>query len=466
MRDWRPRVADVIGLAFVVAGLVLGLRPFFDNSFFTHLATGRLIMAGGIPRADPYSFTANGEPWVVQSWLVSTLFGAVERWFGVLGVRLLAGLLVAALLGLVWRLTNAAKTLVPRVLIAGFFVVACSPFFSPRPLLVGLVMLGLVLVVITEGRDPRWLVPIMWVWANAHGSFPLGLVAIACLAGGAWLDGERGRATWRPLGWAVAGTALAAINPLGPNLLVFPVQLLGKMEVLSQVIEWKSPDFATSFARVFLGGLVVGAIALVRRPSYRVAVPMLVFAAAALLGQRNIPVAGLVMVPCLAVVLANVGNLEGRERGPVPAMLAAAVLVAGLVVGSNVVAEPAFDLSSYPTDGISWLAQHDLVGPEHRIATEDTVGNTLEVLYGTRAGAFFDDRYDMYPIELARDYLRVHAGQPGWEAALDRHEVRYVLWSRTAPIAQLVASSDHWRVLYQDHKVFLACRRGSGATDC
>jgi len=72
----------------------------------------------------------------------------------------------------------------------------------------------------------------------------------------------------------------------------------------------------------------------------------------------------------------------------------------------------------------------------------------------------------MYPTELANDYIRVHEGSLGWEAALDRHDVEYLLWSRSAPLAQLVAGSDHWRVLYQDNVAFIACRRGSGAADC
>ena len=39
----------------VLAGALIGARPLRDNSFFTHLATGRLILAEGMPTADPYS---------------------------------------------------------------------------------------------------------------------------------------------------------------------------------------------------------------------------------------------------------------------------------------------------------------------------------------------------------------------------------------------------------------------------
>ena len=53
--------------------------------------------------------------------------------------------------------------------------------WAPRPLMVGLVLLGLTLLV-AEGRIPApVLLPVFWLWVNSHGSFPLGLVALGLL---------------------------------------------------------------------------------------------------------------------------------------------------------------------------------------------------------------------------------------------------------------------------------------------
>ncbi len=455
-----PTLAGAIGLVFFVIGCCVGLRPFFDNSFFTHLATGRLIIDSGIPTQDPYSFTAAGEPWIVQSWLASLLLGAAERAFGILGVRLLAAALVGTLFALAWRLTRPARSLLPRVLLAGMFVAVGAPFLTPRPLLIGLIALALTLIVVLEARDARWLVPIFWVWTNAHGSFPLGLVALGCIAAGAWLEGDRDRRTWYPLGWAALGTVLGAINPIGPKLVAFPIGLLTRMEVLQRVVEWQSPNFSAAYARWFLLLVIVGVVALVRRPSPRQVVPFVVFLAAALLGQRNIPFAAVVFLPGLALGFAGLGHLDGRERGPLPAIVTVAALLAGVVVGSGQLAQPAFDLTSYPTDALSWVAQHGGLGAGQRVATEDTVGNTLELLYGTQAGAFFDDRYDMYPVALSQDYLRLHDGLPGWNEVLDRHDVHTLVWTRGGTVSQLVADAPAWRIVYQDPTTFVACRRG------
>ena len=461
-----PSVAGLLGTLFVLGGFLVGSRRLTDNSLFTHLATGRLTLAdGSIPTTDPFSFTAAGDPWVVQSWLVSTLYGFVERGFGGAGIRVVGGLLVATTMGLVWRLTRPAVSVAMRAVITGLVLVSGLAFFAPRPLLVGLVLMGLVLVLVTEDRDPRWLIPIMWVWTNSHGSFPLALVALGTIAVGRWLDGERTREPWLPLGWAVLGTGLAAINPLGPSLLTFPVNLLNKMDLLSNVVEWKSPDFSVGFSRVFLVLLIVAVLALARRPTYRAAIPLVVFAAAALLGLRNIPLAALVLVPGMSLGLAGIGRLDGRERGPVPGVLTAVAVVMTLVILSNQFARPAFDLSSYPTDGLVWLDQNGQIDPERRVATEDTTGNVIELVFGTRARVFFDDRFDMYPQDVADDYLTVHRLKPDWQDALADQGIERLLWTQSSPLAVAVRDSPDWHIEYQDEASFVACRR-EVAPDC
>jgi hypothetical protein len=461
-----PSLAGVLGWGLALFGFVVGCRPFADNSLFTHLATGRLILEQGIPRADPYSFTAPGEPWVVQSWLVSAVYGVVERFGGLGGVRVLAGLLVGALMALMWRLTAPAGTLLPRVGLLAVAMVAGAPFWVPRPLLLGLVLLALLLVVVTEERDPRWLVPIMWLWVNSHGSFVLGVLAVAALAAGRWLDGNRDRALWRPLGWCLAGTLLGGVNPLGPVLLAFPVHLLGRMEILSRVLEWRSPDFATVFARAFLVEVSAAVLVLVRRPSFRLAVPLVVFTAAGLQGQRSIAQSSLVILAVTAPALAGLGSLDGARRSPALAGAAAVFAVLAVVAASVVLDQPDVDLRGYPTDGLAWLDQHGQLTTAARVAHEDTAGNLLSLLRGTDGRVFFDDRYDMYPLAMSRDYLEIHDGLPGWQRALDDRGVRALLWPRSSPVAGLVTSSRQWRVVYQDPGYVLACRRVSERSEC
>ena len=98
----------IIGWFAAFLGAVSGAAALGDNSFFTHLTTGRRILDGHLPSTDPYSFTAYGHPWVIQSWFASLLYGLGDKVGHGMGIRLMVAALSALLAVLLWRLTLAA----------------------------------------------------------------------------------------------------------------------------------------------------------------------------------------------------------------------------------------------------------------------------------------------------------------------------------------------------------------------
>lgn len=455
-RGWPPSLAGVLGLSVAVWGLLIGIAPLVDNSFLTHLATGRLILDQGIPTSDPYSFTAQGHPWVVQSWLASLLYGLADELWGGTALRLLIGTLTMAIGACVWRLTRPAVTLLPRLAIAGVAMGVASEFWSERPLLFGLLFLALLVLAANEEWDPRWAVPMMWVWVNVHGSFPLGLVAVALLALGRRLDGGAPRVELRLLAWASLGTVLGVIGPLGLKALTFPVELLSEQETLRNITEWKAPTFDTLGQRLFLVQVVAAVLLLVRRPTYRVALPLVVFTAAAMLGLRNIPVASLVMVAGMAVGASGLGSLDGARRSFATGMAGIAVGVLALMVVLAQLGQENFDLDSYPVDVVSWLDDEGLLGTETRLVSRDYVGNYLEAIEGDDVRVFMDDRYDMFPSEVSHDYIQLVRGlDPG--PVLDRHDAGVVLWDRESPFGAWLEEADDWGVVYRDDDWLVAC---------
>jgi hypothetical protein len=455
-----PTLAVLVGLLFVLGGLLTGLQPLNDNSFLTHLATGRLIVdLHHIPHHDPYTFTAAGEPWVVQSWLASLVYGLVDRWWGGEGLLVLMGALAATLGGLVWTLTRPAGALIGRLLVAGLALGVGLQYWVERPLLFGLIALALALLA-AEGRlDPRWLVPAMWVWVNAHGSFPLGLVALAVLALGRRLDGASPATELRALRWAALGVLAGAVNPLGPRLLVFPLELLARSDVLRHILEWQSPTFQGISQRVFLVQVAVAIAVLVRRPSFRAGLPLAVFTAAALLGARNVVVASLVITPGLAVGLAGLGSITGAER-PRAGRPAAIVLGAlGLLIVISSVNGRVFRLDPYPEDAVAWMDRRGLFDEPHRVAAPDYAGNFLEARDGAQGVVFMDDRYDMFPVDVVDDYITLLEGRTGWDEVLDRRDIDTVLWTTDDPTGQLLTASTDWVIVYHDDLWLVARRR-------
>jgi hypothetical protein len=188
-----PSLSVVIGTVVVMIGAYIGAAPLGDNSFFTHLATGRYILEHGLPTHDVYSFTAPGERWVVQSWLVSVVYGVLDRAVGLVGIRVLSSLLAGAVAGIMWTLTRPAKGVVARLAICVVGLTLGATLWAPRPLMVGMVLLGVTLLV-AEGRLPApVLLPVFWLWVNSHGSFP----------------------RWRASRWGAASTASARSRSCG-----------------------------------------------------------------------------------------------------------------------------------------------------------------------------------------------------------------------------------------------------------
>ncbi len=454
-----PSLAWVVGAIVVVIGAYVGAAPLSDNSFFTHLATGRYILEHGIPSSDVYSFTAPGERWVVQSWLASVLYGAVDRVGGLTAVRALTALLAGTAAGIMWTLTRPARGLVARTAISAVGLVVAATMWSPRPLMIGLVLLGLTVLAAERRLPPLVLLPVFWVWVNVHGSFPLGLVALGCYALGSRLDGERRPAELRPLMWAALGTLLGALNPLGPVLLTFPLGLLKRQEALSWVTEWRSPSFSLVYARAFLVLLVMGVAALVRRPSWRSAVPLAVFVALGLVAARNIPVAAFVLLPGIARGAEGLGSLTGELRSKLVTVLAVVVVAVGGLAVAQRLAGPDLDLGEFPVDAVAWLDQQGMLAPEVRRVAPDTVGNYLELVLGDGASVFVDDRVDMYPQAVVDDLVALIGGSPEWQQVLERWDADVVLWPRSEPLAQLLAQDEGWRLAYADGSWVVYLRR-------
>ncbi|HEX7135919.1 MAG TPA: hypothetical protein VF228_25295, partial [Iamia sp.] len=110
-----PDIGWILGAVAALVGLILGTAPIHDNSFLTHLATGRLILDGGdVFGGDPYSYTAHGDPWTVPCWLASVLYAGAEDLAGFAGIRLLNGLLVAAIAVGLWHLSARSRSAVVR----------------------------------------------------------------------------------------------------------------------------------------------------------------------------------------------------------------------------------------------------------------------------------------------------------------------------------------------------------------
>ncbi|HVE94367.1 MAG TPA: hypothetical protein VNB24_05555 [Acidimicrobiales bacterium] len=459
-RNRVPSLETLVVATYGLLGVRLGARPIGDNSAFLHLRTGIDMVGHGlvpaIPRVDPYSFTARGEPWVVQSWLPTAVVGWVHRLGGPEAVVVLAGITMAALALLVASMARTGD--VRRTAVAaGAALLVSGPFWTPRPLLVGLLCLALTIWVIERGKPVWWLVPIVWVWVNSHGSFPLGLGWIALRTFGDALD-ARARPRLQPLGCFVVGLLIGAVNPLGPRLLSFPLAVGEKREIFQTVIEWRTVDFQRPDGVVALAGLVVAALVLTRRPlPWRYALPVGAFLGLGLLAQRNLAPLGIVLAPALAASLrvVDVGDVDvdarsrSIEPSRVPVVFAGVLVALASLFLVTAATRPAFDFSAYPLSAVTWLEKERRFDAPHRVLARDTVGNFLELRRGRAANVFIDDRVDMYPLDVSRDYAKLLRGED-LAKVLDKWQIDTVLWEVDDPFVDRLTAAVEWPGSYRN----------------
>ncbi len=468
-----PGLDTLFTAVFAVFGWGVGIERLSDNSFLWHLRTGHLILDQGIPHSDPFSYTARGTSWVAQSWLAEVLYAGADRLAGPFGIRLLVGLVGMAITVLVFRL--ALRLTRERMRAAGLAIASLAALYtlwSERPLLLGVLFFVVLLWVVEVpdslvGRHPLVSLPILfWCWANVHGSFALGFAFLGLHVLGRWLEGNRPWVAGSRERTLVIGSVIAFgvcfLNPYGAALVTFPLDLMRRGEALKGVIEWSSPDFHSvrglAFALWVAVFLVIVAKAR-RRVTVRdlvVTVPFLLLGFWAL---RNIVLAPLVCLPVAARAVA-VDRPEG-EKEPEPALrlgwfFAAALLFVAVAMGVRASGQPDFALDSYPVRAMDAVEAQGLLG--QRVLTDDADAGYVIMRYGTEQPVFMDDRFDMFPLPVIRDFTTVNAGSVGWERVLDDHDVQVVVWGRDRVLSQLLRASDDWQITHRDPDYFVFVR--------
>ena len=456
-----PSTATLLGLLLALIVWLLELRPLLDNSFLIHLQTGHWILDHhAIPRHDIFSFSAPGTPWVVQSWLASVVYAAIDQTLGPFGLQVLRAATCAAITFLVFRLALTLAGDRTRATLLAFAATGMSiTVWAERPLLQA-VLAMLVLIWVVElpdsfvGRHPLAVVPpLMWLWTNFHGSFALGFTYLGLHLAGRWLDGARPTGGRERLLLKATAVALVAclINPLGVRLVTFPLELLSRGDTLAHIREWRSPDFHSVMGMLFALWIVVYVIGIARGRERCTRRDLLVSAVFLLLGLwalRNLVVAPLVGLPIVARACA----LPERRPGRRPALNWVAVALF-VVLGAAGFAQAAgakhYDFSGYPVKAMETVEHQGLLG--RRLLTTDAWAAYVIHTYGARQPVFLDDRYDMYPTTLSDDYFALADGKANWREILDRHSIEVIVWDENKPLASLLdLDTAHWTRIHRD----------------
>lgn len=492
-------------LATVLSGL-LCVFPELDFDLWWHLRTGRLIVEErSIPTADPFTFTAEGRPWVTHEWLAEVLFYGVHELGGIDALVLMKAVIaaLALLLSAAAGLSDDGRS---RLAAAAVGVLAAAPLLQPRAfvrphmltaLLLGAVLLCLRREAVTRQRVWRAaLLPIFLLWANLHSGFVLGLGLVALFwIGEAWESGGRdlrggGRpvdrrarnaAVWLKLrsrgSWFAALLAVGLVNPHLHRAFLYPFDLMARREVREAIVELRSifhPAYADALFLKALAAAAVIMLALVwserRCVHWSMVLPGALFAGLAVNNLRGVSEFA-VMVPAFMAVHGGVFARRpawSRAVSLAVILLAAAGGAAALRWGVPMGADPPRRIAlGHERDNLPDAATRFLrdAAPPGRVFNLLAFGGWfIHELWPDRR-VYIDGRLDVFPPGFLAAYQTLMRTSDGWDRAVAQYDIAFAVVNyaadplRDAGLRARLRSDPEWVVVcFADNLVVYARR--------
>ena len=440
----RPsRLALVLGAAF---GALVTLQPVSDSDLFWHLANGRDTLQLALPRVDTLSWTITGMPVLTDQWLGDVLLAAVRAlgdWRGVMALRALA---VATLVVLIVDAALEARPRAPIVAaLAALPAVALSRFaWTDRPELLGVVCFALLVRLLSRGdRELLLSIPLLFVWAQLHGSYALGLALVLAACAARALTERRDR--WRFAPIASAALVATLITPAG--IATWTRAGAHFFSPPRFVAEEGVPDPSTlpGMLYVLTLALLIATAFLGRRATLRELAVLVPVAFLAMSAVRFTPFLAIAAAPYFASrwpdPLASRRATWGSARPAIPRAIVALVAVAAVGV-AVAFSDPNVDQRGYPRAALASLPS----GPG-LLNQYDWGGYLIE--FAPRTPVFIDGRLVPYLPAVLADYQTIVGAHPGWEDVAARRGVTAMLVRPSDPIA-IRAPDRGWRVAYAD----------------
>ena len=486
---WLAGFTAALGFVFVF----FSYRPVWHTDIWGHLAYGRFLWASGhLPATEPLMPLAKGMPFVDTAWLSQIVGFQMHHLFGVPGLQFLYAASIVLCAGLlVGRLHVRTRSV--RWSLAGmavFLWINWQQFLVIRPQLAGLVCFVALLALLTaRTRQPReWiLVPLLFaLWANLHGSFPVGLAMLGAFGLGRAADVLRRTGTVRSL-WRdrdfrryclllELAAAAVLLNPYGFGLYKQVLLFSGNAN-LQALTEWDPLTLTMRQGRTF----AIVSVALMflyrltpRRITGAEVLLLLGTGAAALWASRMIVWWG----PVAAYFVALHGHAVLRrfrgkrtEPGPSPRNGTWAVVSLGLAwicfaytpFGTTLLhgRQPELERSvskGTPLGATAYLRKHP---PRGLVFNTYEWGDYLLWAGPQQMQVFVATHVQFLPEKVWQHYLEVINVTAEWEDVLDRYGVNTVVidTAERAALISLLRRNPHWRLAYGDRQGVVYIRK-------
>ncbi len=496
----RPRASALIWVLAVLQlpFMWVASAPIVPPDLWWTVKLGELLVASGqLDHSAALTYTAYTTPQINAQWLAQVFYFQAYRLGDLEGVAFMTAIVATATFGLLYlacRVVGASPPLAALSTLIGMS--ASMTNLSPRPQIFAYPLFTLtLLLLLVSARRPLALIGLplaVALWANVHGSFPLGVVLVGIFLAGAVL--ERLVQRVRPLAilrdrrvLALGATlvlcaAAMGLNPYGYGILGYVVGLASNPIIRQYVTEWAPTTFGEMTGTIYFATLFVFVIAAHLSSRRLTATEALLAMAVALLGLQSIRSViwwGIGAAPIVARLLSDV---------PIPPELHARVQQANRPVGGgsrtllNALVAALWLLALLAS--IPWLkpinpllppAKRTMFGPElplrataflrdtpqgARMFNYQGWGGYLEWALGPQQRTFVDGRIEVHSPQVYLDYLTVESGGARWEEILAGYGADHLILSQIYQgyLIALVRESPRWRVTYEDDQAVVFVR--------
>jgi hypothetical protein len=429
----RVEIRHLLILAPFFLLTVAATRQLIDNSFLWHVRAGTVQLdAGRVLTSDPFSFTFLGDAWRTQSWLVELGYGTLERATGGLGfvptmVALIGFVAIVFVATAIYLETSNVYVMAGWTVILGLLAM---PALQPRPVLASFALLAL-LTLVVRIRRLWWLaVPVLWIWAAVHGSWPLGIGLLV-------LEAIRLRSR-RLAGIAGLSFALTLFTAHGLGAWQVVIDFALNRKALSFIEEWQPPELASLYSPyvlVIVAIVIAAALGKLRPRDLIVVLPFLAFG---LTSRRAVFPAAIVLIPYAARVW--LPRIKSSAASSV-VVSAIGVLLLGFVLAPLFIRNVAIEPEKVPGDDL--VAQLDGLNLFH----SDVVGGYLIYREWPDRLVFIDDRAELYGADFLGDYVAAVGG--AYEELFAEHEIDGMLGKPDWPLTKVLTARG-WKEQYVD----------------
>jgi hypothetical protein len=469
------KILALIGL-FV---LIIFNLTYTDGDFFWQFKIGQYIFENhSLPPGDIFSYTKEGQPWVIQEWGYEFIIYAIYHLFdSMVPLKIFISSLSILFLYLNY---NIAKQFTNDSYLPFFigliFWIPSTMGIAFRPhMLTYLFFLITLRILLHVEASPKtriiwWLPLIMFLWVNVHAAFIVGIVLLMIFLLAQFVhlhlskNFQRYKKEFYTLTICVVISLLATlINPYFIYEWIFPFKLMSLDAIQNHISEWQSPDFhsiAFKSYLILIFTTLVLSIHSKRKPNLFITLLFFIFLFAGFVAQRHIPIAGFAMTPFAAIVAYhfpyksffknkffngiflrfNKFKSLGGELGKKEFFMNWIILT--LIFLFSIAYYPEYKILEgkefnrmFPVKETEFIIDHQLKG---KMLNDVNIGGYLIYKLYPSQKVFYDGRIDFYGNKFSKEYFQMVGGGPDWEKLFNSYHFDYVLLKRQEPLRQLL----------------------------